>query len=432
MAFVHLILGVVVFGMVWYFIQYLTALALLWPRLIAKAAFMVNQREIDKYRKTKRELTLAQLALPVFGVLLTWAVVPRLVVPLLILAGATGGAMLLLQWLGNWIVGQVLGMRLIGRPPQAVVRELGGIYGKYGAFAVAPLTAMVVTLFIASNVFGLAMAIAGIVIAFLLREHIPRTEDTSENTIDTLVNKLDDAYAAEREVVTALCTLRDLGGPEAVAALNQLLARRPKLFLKYDEIGLKVMEEIGDRRTLEILAGVRKPAPEVQSVVESLEAKFGKVKHRVDPDTQIGLLIGQLRDADDEEEVKTAFRALQNSRSPQAVAALNELLDEDPDIFLLDYGEIGLKALRKVGDRRTLEILRRLEDPEPEVKATVDLLEEKLGVKSAPKKESTRLDPVAEENSKVPCRTCGHRILPATADETGGLCMPCYRKRAEP
>ncbi len=29
---------------------------------------------------------------------------------------------------------------------------------------------------------------------------------------------------------------------------------------------------------------------------------------------------------------------------------------------------------------------------------------------------------------KVPCKQCGVMILPATADKTGGLCMPCYKK----
>jgi hypothetical protein len=36
--------------------------------------------------------------------------------------------------------------------------------------------------------------------------------------------------------------------------------------------------------------------------------------------------------------------------------------------------------------------------------------------------------------TKVPCSKCGAEILPSTADETGGLCMPCkngYRDRIE-
>lgn len=42
-----------------------------------------------------------------------------------------------------------------------------------------------------------------------------------------------------------------------------------------------------------------------------------------------------------------------------------------------------------------------------------------------------KVEPVIE---RIPCRECGNMILPATAEHTGGLCMPCkqgFRKNLE-
>lgn len=67
------------------------------------------------------------------------------------------------------------------------------------------------------------------------------------------------------------------------------------------------------------------------------------------------------------------------------------------------------------------EIDRIISDREKGIRVDFDRIEEEAA--ELEKETAKRLNLV----DKIPCIRCGSMILPTTAEDTGGLCMPCYR-----
>lgn len=263
---------------------YLVALFFLWPRLLAKRAYLSKVHYSKKrYEKAKTALLRAQVVMMLLGVGLPAFFSSKLFLTVLRLAAGVGILFLSLQILVYKLLPMVLGVTIIAYPPQALVRELSRAWEIGGKLLVGLIATIVLFLLVASNLVGVFFLLLGGICVVFLRTRRAKDEVFKEK-FDYFVQRLD---GAPDEFCLAVIALRDIGTPRAVAALNDHFRKRPEAFLRH-EVGEQVLKEIGNEETLKILRQISKGAERlsdhwharIQSLVRDIEERLQKSKHK--------------------------------------------------------------------------------------------------------------------------------------------------------
>jgi hypothetical protein len=280
-----LIFGIFIIGGLLFGGYYITALLFLWPRLVAKHVYLTKEHnDYKKYQRTRNTVFCAQLVLMLLGFGLSRIYSAELFSTLLIGAAIAGGGFFVLQVVvSDLLCPLMFGMPLIGPPPQSLVRELSSVWQMAGKILVVPIASVIFFLFIASNFVGIVFLLVGGIIAITLRRHTPKNE-IFKDKFDHFVKEL---AGGRDEFILAAYALKDIGTPEAIGALNQHLRERPQIFFVHG-VGAKVLENIGDDVTVDILSRISKGQPgisesqywEAQNLMQDIKKRLERAKRK--------------------------------------------------------------------------------------------------------------------------------------------------------
>lgn len=252
---------------------YISALILLWPRLIAKHFFITRNKDIKKYKVTKITLLCIQFLIFVFSFLMLYFYSEELFADVFTAVKFAGAGFFLFQVASYWFFPMVFGMTLIGPPPRALLRELSEVWELGGSLLTVPITSMLFALFVASHIVGLVIFVVGIFIIIWLREYIPKNE-IFNNELDYYIGLLRSDEQNSR--VMACYAIGDIGNNKAIASLNVFLNYRLNKDGTERDIVLKVLKKIGDQETLELLQKIDPKDYKITEIIDAIRKRLTK------------------------------------------------------------------------------------------------------------------------------------------------------------